>query len=104
MLLLLVATVDASAAGTCQPVVVNAGAGMVAVAVDAEDGGTRCRGWGPSRPSTLELGAGHDCQRWGWRLLRQSTLGIGGHPTVNAGDGGSTVVTNTGAVKKKNTT
>ena len=48
MLVVVVATVDAPAAGICQPVVVNAGAGMAAVAVDAGDGGTRCRGWGPS--------------------------------------------------------
>ena len=57
MLVVVVATVDTSAAGTRQPVVVDAGAGMAAVAVDAGDGGIRCWCWGPSRPSTLELGA-----------------------------------------------
>ena len=48
MLVVVVATVDAPAAGICQPIVINAGAGMAAVAVDAGDGGTCCQGWGPS--------------------------------------------------------
>ena len=96
MLVVVVATVDAPAAGTCQPVVINAGTGMAAVAVDTGDGGTHCRGWGPSRPSTLELGlvvtvntrAGGCCdhQRWGWGVIHPS-MGVGaGCAGVNTGE------------------
>ena len=34
MLVVMIATVNASAAGTCWPAVVNAGAGMAAVAIN----------------------------------------------------------------------
>ena len=98
------ATIDASAAGTCWPVIVNAGAGMAAVAVDTGDDAhcsCQCQGWGLLQSSTLELGAGHDRQRWG--LSQPSTLGVSmAAVVVDAGDGGSTIITNSGAVRKKN--
>ena len=66
MLVVVVATVGASAAGTCRPVVVKAGAGMAAVAVNTGAGG-----W--SRLSRLGLGGLSDRQRWDWAWLPLSS-------------------------------
>ena len=108
MLVVMIATVDASAAGTCQPVVVNAGVGMAVVAVDAGDGtrcSCQCQGWGLSQSSMLELGAGHNRQRWGWGLSQPSTLEVSmASVVVDAGDCGSTVISNTGLLSGKELT
>ena len=67
--------------------VVNAGAGMAAMAIDVEDGtrcSCQCQGWGLSRPSTQEV----------------SMASV----VVDAGDRDSTVISNTRLLsgKKKN--
>ena len=108
MLVVMIATVDASAAGTCRPAVVNAGAGMAAVAIDAEDGtccSCQCQGWGLLQSSMLELGAGHDRQRWGWGLSRLSTQEVSmASVVVDAGDRDSTVIRNTRLLSGKKRT